>query len=215
MSEGLIEGAWSGRRAFVLGGGPSLSSVDPYALRNELTLGLNMAFLHDPTATLVYDLRLLERINETPAWKAYRGHKLWLNSELAGIGDGSALFEGVRILRPASINGAYPRWPRTLSDGLYRGNNAGTAGICLADVLGASPIYLLGFDMRAGAGRAPNWHEMYPEEWRASDRVLRTFRDDLARVKGFVRGRVVNLTPDSALDAFDRSTLADVLGAGP
>lgn len=211
MSEGLIEGAWSGRRVFILGGGPSLATLDPYLLRDELTLGLNMAYLHEPTANLVYDLRLMQRLDGTPAWSAYRGHKFWLNSELPGLAPDSAIFDDVQILRPASMNSAYPRWPRKLSEGIYRGNNAGTAGLCLADVLGADPIYLLGFDMRAEAGKPVNWHEMYPDEWRASDRVLRTYREDIALVKGYLRGRVVNLTPGSALEEFPKATLVDAL----
>jgi hypothetical protein len=212
MSEGLIEGAWAGRRAFILGGGPSLATLDLYDLRDELTLGLNMAFLHEPTANLIYDLRLMESLDGSPMWKAYRGHKFWLNSEMPNIPHDVCPFDGTRQLRPARMDSSLPRWPSTLAGGIYRGNNAGTAGVSLVDILGADPIYLLGFDMRAEAGKPANWHEMYPEEWKAKESTLKTFREDLTRIKGHVRRRVINLTPGSALDAFPKESLADVLG---
>lgn len=206
--ESLREGAWAGRRAFILGGGPSLSSDDVARLDGELTLGLNMAFLYNPTATLIYDKRLLDSLVSNLAWRAYTGGKFWLNSESlsAPRGDGE-----VRQLREHRVNPAYPFWSKTMNDGLYRGNNAGSAGISFVDILGASPIYLLGFDMRAEAGKPPNWHTLYPEQWRASKETFVSYCKDLMRISTFVRSKVVNLTPGSALTAFPMGTLDDVL----
>lgn len=210
--ERLREGAWTGRRAFILGGGPSLMGFDSSLLHGELTLGLNMAFLHNPTANLVYDLRLMEQLDKSPMWRAYRGFKFWLNYQATTLPDLPYPFEATRPLRPCRVDPAYPRWPSRLDEGIYRGNNAGTAGICLADVLRADPIYLLGFDLRADAGRPTNWHQLYPAEWRATDRNMRDYREDIRRVAGFVRGHVVNLTPDSALDVFPTGRLEEVIG---
>lgn len=208
----MRDGAWKGRRVFILGGGPSLRDVEPRTLRDEITLGLNMAFLYDPTATLIYDLRLAETLSNNLAWSAYRGAKLWLNSE--DRNHGGLRPDGVQMIGEARMDPAYPRWPSRLADGLYRGNNAGTAGISLADVLSAETIYLLGYDMRAEAGKPPNWHTLYPHEWRASVGVLASYRADVARIKGYVRAKVVNLTPDSALDVFPKDSLENVLGRG-
>lgn len=206
---GLTDGAWTGRRVFVLGGGPSLRDVDISSLAGETTLGLNWAFVHNPTAALVYDKRLMDAVGQSPAWRGYGGAKFWLNSEAPQMPD-DVLYHGARQLRAARPDPAYPKWPRRLSDGLYRGNNAGSAGICLADVLGASAIYLLGFDLRLGDA-GPNWHDLYPEQWRAKQAQLDSYRKDLDKVSWWVRGKVFNLTPGSALLAFPQATLAEVL----
>ena len=181
-------------------------------LREETVLGLNMAFLLGPSANLVYDLRCMEKVGRTPEWAAYRGGKFWLNSE--GGAGAASLFPDTQSLREHHITPQYPRWPAGLNEGIYRGNNAGSAGVCLADVLGAETIYLLGFDMRADAVGRANWHDLYPEKWRASESQLATYRNDLDRVSKMVRAKVVNLTPGSALRCFPAATLEDALSAG-
>lgn len=211
MSEGLQEGAWKGRRVFILGGGPSLRGIDTMVLagRGEITLGLNMAFLHNPTATLIYDKRCMERVSMEESWKNYRGFKVWLNYEDQGMPLDS--FPQTRQLHEYVTNPYTRRWPKAMSEGLYRGNNAGTAGICLADVLGAETIYLLGYDMSVEAGKPANWHSLYPEEWQAKQSTIKAYREDIERIKGSVRARVINVTPGSALNVFPKDTLGHVL----
>jgi hypothetical protein len=210
MSEGLNTGAWKGRRAFILGGGPSLNEVDLSLLRDELTLGLNVAYLHDPTAALIYDKRLIDALESDMRWAAYKGEKFWLNYEAPAI-PRDILVSGARQLRPLTSAPPAPRWPTTLEQGIFRGNNCGTAAICLADILQADPIYLLGFDFRVGAGKPVNWHELYPDKWRATEKTLMEFRTNLGSIKGLVRSRVINLTPDSRLDAFPKEDYYAVL----
>jgi hypothetical protein len=209
MSEGLRDDAWKGRRAFILGGGPSLKDFHPSDLAGEVTLGLNMAFLQNPTATLVYDKRLMERLSTDKSWKDYRGWKVWLNSEDTALA--MDVYAETRQLREYTIDPYTHHWPSRLAEGLYRGNNAGTAGICLADVLGAEVIYLLGFDMRVEAGKPANWHDSYPEEWQAKEVTMKSYRKDIGSVARWLRAKVVNLTPGSALDVFPKDTLAHVL----
>jgi hypothetical protein len=213
MSEGLQEGAWKGRRVFILGGGPSLQGYHESVLSGEITLGLNMAFLHNPTATLIYDKRLLDRICLTVEWANYRGIKLWLNSEEKALPPEDQ--HGAHQLHEFVPNPYKKRWPTALADGLYRGNNAGAAGISLADALGAETIYLLGYDMSVESGRSSNWHEEYPEEWRAKESTMRAYRKDIERISPLIRAKVVNLTPGSALEAFPKQSLVDVLGHAP
>jgi len=216
MSEGLLDGAWKNRRVFILGGGPSLRDVDLSILAGETTLGLNWAFLHNPTANLVYDARLMGQFAGMPAWEAYQGHRFWLNYEMPELEAHSHFYgRATMLLEPRADRPSLP-WPRRLDDGLYRGNNAGSAGICLADVLGADRIYLLGYDMRVEAGKPVNWHNLYPEEWRAKEDQMVSYRADLNIVSFRVRARVVNLTPMSALMAFPTDTLERVMAAkGP
>lgn len=205
----LTDGAWKNKSVFILGGGPSLKDFDPSVLAGEATLGLNMSFLHNPTATLIFDKRLMERLSTDRSWITYQGWKVWLNSEDKGLPMNA--FPETRQLREYTIDPYTHHWPSRLAEGLYRGNNAGTAGICLADVLGAEVIYLLGFDMRVEAGKPANWHDYYPEEWAAKEATMKTYRKDIGSVARWLRARVVNLTPESALDIFPKDTLGHVL----
>jgi hypothetical protein len=208
MSEGLLDGAWKGRRVFILGGGPSLKGFDPSLLAGEVTLGLNWSFLHNPTAALIYDMRLMKVLSTDQAWAGYKGAKYWLNSEDLSLPKN--YYSDTRQIHAYPYN-PYQPWPKNLSEGIWRGNNAGTAGISFAEVLGASMIYLLGYDMRAEAGRPSNWHDLYPQEWRAKEAQMKDYRDDIKTIRFMLRSKVVNLTPDSALEVFPKDTLEHVL----
>lgn len=197
----LTNGAWTGRRCFIIGGGPSCEGFDFRTLKGELTLGINMAFVHNPTVNLIYDLRLMEKLTVDPHWAAYRGPKLWLNSECPNergrFKDVRELYESVH-----RVSGQ-PMWSASLEQGLYRGNNAGIAALNLADILGASPIYLLGYDFKGRRGYSANWHSSYPAEWRQEEAVYRSYADAFDTIRPSVRGRVINLNPDSGLRCFE------------
>jgi hypothetical protein len=209
MSEGLQDGAWIGKRVFILGGGPSLHGYHESVLAGEITLGLNMAFLHNPTANLIYDKRLLGRISFTEEWASYKGFKLWLNYEEKGFSD-DPIFGATPLCEFVS-NPYFKRWPTALADGIYRGNNAGSSGICLADILGADTIYLLGYDMSVDAGRPSNWHSAYPDEWQAKESNMRAYRKDIESISTLIRARVVNVTPGSSLLTFPMASLEGIL----
>jgi hypothetical protein len=191
---------WKGKRAFILGGGPSLRGLNLDALKGELTLGLNMGFLLNPTVNLVCDLRLIQKLSIDPRWEAYKGVKLWLNSEQP---NDPWVPPGVTMLREAT-DGYRQCWSRTLSRGLFRGMSTGVSGLNLADILGADPIYLLGFDLKTYGGNTANWHTEYGREWLANDVVYRqniAEFDAVARTHA-IRSRVSNLNPHSALRCF-------------
>ncbi len=200
----IHDGAWAGRPAFVIGGGPSLKDFDFSRLAGELTLGLNMAFLHDPTANLVFDLRLMESLVQDPRWKAYKGAKLWLNSE---IPNERGRFKDVVELRECLDMGRGPLWSTGLEWGIWRRTNAGASALNLAEILGADPIYLLGFDFN----QKGNWHGEYPKGWTPDEVTLRGYIKDFEENVGGIRATVVNLNPESALRSFPHGHLRDVL----
>jgi hypothetical protein len=106
------------------------------------------------------------------------------------------------------------RWGKSLSEGLYYGANVGMAAINLADILGADPIYLLGFDARPDAERAHH-HGAYPPGWTLTEResrevVYRKWHEQFRKIAQMVRARVVNLNPESGIDAFPKKEI-DVL----
>lgn len=201
----LSDGLWNGRRAFIIGGGPSFAGFDFSLLKDELTIGINMAFVHRPTINLIYDLRLMERLTVDSTWAAYKGEKLWLNYETPYD---RGRFPNVTELYECIHKGTgQPMWSKTLEEGLYRGNNAGVAALNLADILGASPICLMGYDFKGRAGQSVNWHSAYPAEWKQEENVYRSYIECFQGIKSMVKGRVVNLNPDSMLRCFDFNTV--------
>ena len=81
-------------------------------------------------------------------------------------------------------------------------------------MLGASPIYLLGFDCKGADARGlmANFHDEYPEGWSKpeaylQEKWLRAFRKHAPDI----RGEVINLGPDSAIDCFPKKDWKEVL----
>ena len=50
----LPDGSWSGRRCFIVGGGPSLKGFDFERLRGERVIAINKAFYDVPFADIVF-----------------------------------------------------------------------------------------------------------------------------------------------------------------
>lgn len=210
MPDGPVyDGMWKGRRAFIFGGGPSFTEEDAAHLAGEHSVGINMAFLRNPDITLAYDLRLMCRLESDPRWREYDGIRLWLNYEVARQ---QVNFQTVTMLRECMDEaGVRSVWSRRLRDGLYRGTHAGPAAINLADLLGADPIYLLGFDYYGEGGRTANWHSEYPPEWSQPSKNYSRFLDDFLYLERRTYGRIVNLNPNSNLRLFPFCTLDEVL----
>jgi hypothetical protein len=103
------------------------------------------------------------------------------------------------------------RWGKTLAEGLYYGANVGMAALNLADILGADPIYLLGFDAKVEDSQGHH-HSHYPADWTLrypEDRahVYRRWHAAFREIAKVVRARVVNLNPDSGIDAFKKGRI--------
>lgn len=203
----ISDGMWKGRRCFVLGGGPSLKGLDMSRLRGELTLGTNMAFLLGPTANLVVDLRMMESLAADPRWSAYKGLKVWIKPDTP-----SPLSPPDTAVVPCSQDNGRLVWSRSLRDGVYTGTNTGIAAVNLAEILGADPIYLLGFDFHPHEGRSANWHTEYLPDWRTDGSAYGQFLADFNAMAPGIRARIVNLNPHSALRCFPFGNLNDALG---
>jgi hypothetical protein len=82
------------------------------------------------------------------------------------------------------------------------------AALNLAEILGASPIHLLGFDARATDGRTHH-HDRYPVDWTLDklvdkEHVYGRWIKEFRRIKPYVKAEVLNLNPASGIDAFPR-----------
>lgn len=214
LHEVLSDGAWAGRRAFIVGGGPSLHGFDFSRLAGELTIGINRAFeWFDPTIIFSMDARFLNWVERgefgdevAQRFREYdRGLKVFVDTSKKRIFSSD-------ILLVDAIGGS--QLSESLVDGLVCGQNSGHAALNLTYILGANPIYLLGFDMHGdGKGRQAWAHNGYPIVQRESiyHDFIEKF-DNIAAPSCESAGvRVVNLNRQSALRCFEFGDIEDVI----
>jgi len=212
----LPKGCWAGRRCFLIGGGPSLKRFDWSRLHGELTIGVNRAFeKHDPCVIYSMDTRLWGWLVRgdlgsyaKKRFEKSEAIKVWLK-----IGPMTPPPQDVYLLRSAGRDAFTTRF----HDGLGAGCNSGYGALNIAAILGADPIYLLGYDMGGAtpSGHQSWWHSGYPSVSSAcvyEDRMIPCFDAIAPTLKE--RGiRVVNLNPESALTCFEFGDIADVAPA--
>lgn len=219
ITDVLKDGAWKGRRAFVVGSGPSLRDFDRSVLRDELSIGCNEEYRWSPTIALCQDPRFFVgdgypgrvAAKDNPQWYAgpctqpvyFHGHP---DSPMPEAND------SILLATSAHTRETPFAWGTSLKGGLYYGANVGMSAINLAELLGADPIYLLGFDAKADGDRT-HCHDAYPKEWTLDKEVDRRYVygrwiAEFRNIAPKIKSRVINLNPDSAIDAFPKARLS-------
>ncbi len=132
-------------------------------------------------------------------FQEFQGYKVWLDT--AGHN-----YKGVYLIRSLGRHGV----SRSISEGLFHGNNSGYAAINLALCLGANPIYLLGFDAGYAAGKT-HFHEGYPITT-AEDKLVAWVTDytRLAEAAPLFESSIVNLCRNSRIQCFEFGDLAGI-----
>lgn len=196
----LSDGAWSGRRVWIIGGGPSLEEFDWRRLDGELTIGLNKCYQrHWPSVLLSNDERFWELVIEGTEREAFDAVETF--TVYAGRRkQPTNLWQHLDRLIPGIRDG----WSASLEDGLRVGSETSLLpALNLADVLGARVVYLIGFDMHPDDGDQSWWHDGYPwPSLPASHYCL--MQEEIESIAHFPSCRVVNLNPDSGLTAFPK-----------
>lgn len=196
---------WSNLDAFVLGGGSSLRGFDWSLLVGERVVGCNQAFRLGAAVckfVVFCDRKVMYERDKRPRAGFY--------GAMAKYAETGTLVTTDPMLRTAREQ--WLKWMPRKSSGLHRDAlgfncNTGMSALNLALLLGATTVYLLGFDMHLdGAGR-PNWHDNVIDNPNAAvyGRMIRycgQVARDLPRV--FPGCQVYNVTDDSALDAFPK-----------
>ncbi len=212
LAERLPDGAWQGQRCFIIGGGPSLKGFDFSRLRGERVIAVNKAYYDVPFADIVFamDRPLLDLItsgklgeNYRQAFESFWGMKVWL--DLSGY----SYPPGVYSLPSAGEIG----WTKSITQGLFHGQNSGYGALNLALVLGADPIYLLGYDCSKGPAGEKNYHNGYPSGGNpdAVNIFLKAFNAGAEMLKAIPHPKVINLNPQSALKCFPFGDVDKVL----
>lgn len=198
-----------GEDVFVLGGGPSLRNFDATLLEGREVIVTNEAFLLAPWARALVFVdfhwwsRRMPEVQETfgglligrgPYRDAYRRH-------------------GVTNLAYRSGE-VFSQDPRLLG-----GRNSGLAAVNAAWLMGASRIFLLGFDMASSPDGRNNFHNLYEDGPKAPAHryvgiFLPEFDKAAKRLETIGGGVVINLTEGSALTSFPERSLDWALGNG-
>ena len=202
---------WDKEPCFILGGGPSLAKAPIGKLFERNVVAVNNAYLRCPWAIAVYfqdckwyheALDAYTVTTHREALREFKGFKVTtcLNSEEP---DGS-----VKIL----LRGG--RLGLSLERDRVNGNNSGYGAIDLAMKFGASPIILLGFDMRMVNGKH-NYHDGHRRAVGSgvyANQFIPALRTIPKAVKKLDLGvEIINCTPDSELDCFPMGRIEDYL----
>lgn len=194
---------WEGRPCYIIGGGPSLRGFPFSSLSGEFVLGCNMAY-HlgvDIVPIVVFgDASFLQANRE--GLEAYAGAGGWV------------------VTNSNHLKKSIPAWLRMTkkvlkglsTDGLGWNGNTGASAINLALLLGADPVYLLGYDMGVdGQGRS-NYHDRYrptrvhPRTYPRFLHGMEAVARDLPRL--FPGRHVINLEDGtSKLEVFPKQSL--------
>ena len=203
----MQDGAWKGRRCFILGGGPSLKGFDFSQLKGELVIGVNRAYEKFPCSILFatdenYYQWLTEGKMGAEARKKFdefEGYKVWLEIKKR--------FKGTYSVQ--GLNGKGLSF--SMKQGIYHGENSGFGALNLAVCLGANPIYLLGYDMKGKGGLQDWWHKGYPQT--QGEGVYKKFMPYFDHVAPILEEKgieVRNMNRDSALRCFKFADLKQV-----
>ena len=201
------EKAWMGKACYIIGGGPSLRGFDFGQLTDENVIGCNGAYTLG--AGIVDYVVLVDRVWFKPNDSDYERRQ----KELKDYVDTGGIV--VSNLPWLETHGA-PEWvnlmrrkPKGVGGGNTLGFNAsaGATALCLAVLLGAVDIRLLGFDMKLSAeGKRKNWHDEDSgkpkvDVYRRFIRGMEKLASDLERDYPGVAVR--NINNDSELTTFE------------
>lgn len=206
--------SWKNRPAFLIGGGPSLGGFDFKRLRGHRTIGVNRAYeFFDPTIAFSMDTRFLRWILDgkygpeaTAKFEKTPAYKVWLLTYTASL---PADIFVIPVYRNHAWGMDHMSW--RMEDGIGHGANSGFGALNLALVLGANPIYLLGFDLDHTNGKS-HYHGGHPvpqtiETVRKYRGIFQATAEDI-KSHGF---KIVNLNKNSGLQCFDFADPEEVL----
>ncbi|MEN6627913.1 MAG: glycosyltransferase [Candidatus Sumerlaeia bacterium] len=145
-----------GRRAFVIGNGPSLNRMDLSPLRDEITIGCNAIYKNFAQWGWHTDYLLFEDIEQTELRrKDIPGVKgpmklLGLHNAYAIKADADTFFMNVRNLDAAFMDEQFPQFSKDFGHIVHLASTVTHIGLQLAWHLGCDPVYLIGVDHNYG-----------------------------------------------------------------
>lgn len=222
-----------GERCFILGTGPSLNSLllqDRQKLKNEVLFGVNSFCKAEISSTLVpkYYALVDEQYRQDLSGFYEEVLQRWPDTPPVFISDYRAqgILEGLGLSQPSVYLYAkrYPTDKMTdeITENIYVTMNVISNCILVASYMGFKEIYLLGCDYNAFCTLGNNGHCYEDSKERETVSYNLAFFlkfywittefhymiNRFAKSKGI---KVVNLTPNSLLDAYPRASVSSVL----
>lgn len=200
---------WEGQTVVIVGGGPSVNDHDLSRLHGYRTIVVNNAYRLLPHAEILF-------FRDCEWWKADKdGHCRWVDGD-RGRFDGLVVSTCQQMAdhpRVKYLRHGPERDGLTTEPGrLVRGNHAGHEALNLATHLGASRLFLLGYDMTRAHG--DNWHADHKRTV-AETAYQRKFKPGIegaARALERLGVAVTNVSRISTLTCFPRvDTLEEAL----
>jgi len=235
MTPWLIPKMWEGGECWIIGGGPSMplefgvpenvinavlneeepmSAYSPFLspIHDKHVIGVNAAFLLGEWVDLVFFGDGGFYINNKADLDVFPKLKMSCNPNLVKKRE---VYDVKYVLRDGNH-------PRGISDKEYRVSwnlNSGAAAINVAYHLGVKCVYLLGFDMDVSKDGVQHWHRHYPGCKGTGPRDLKKlpFKRHLECFPAMARDahrlglQIINVNPESKIEAFKRVKLSDVL----
>lgn len=217
----LREDAWKGESAYVIGGGSSLRGFDfgkLKAKRNRIAINRAWRDVYDAEIWFSEDHRVVTDLwGQDPAFQAFKGLKVL---HALAVNFAQEALEADPTLTIIHRRRTDKYWSFSFDEGLSLSSCSGVGAINLAWLLGADPIYLLGFDCRSDGQVLQNYHDEYKNkgwDWITGGNKAEDFKSDMEHwVAPHVRDRavvnVVNPEYPSALECWPTMTLGEVFG---
>ena len=189
----------------ILASGPSLTDEDIEYVRGKArTVVVNTTYLRALWADVHYfcDPQWWRWHKDDPEWDKFEGERITLEH--------SAKQRPTPY--PAMLNGGTVGFDER-RDHLRTGRNSGYQAVHLVAHYAASPIVLLGFDMKPDKAGNVHWHPCHPTATRPGviNAAWIKHWSSLAEPLHAQGIQVINCTRDTALKAFPVKPLADVL----
>jgi hypothetical protein len=190
-------------------GEDSLSAFSPYlsVLHSKNVIGTNAAFMLGSWVSVAYFCDANFFRENLAEYLAFKNLKVTCSSSIPK--EVAHLALNVKRVKRDYKSGISPH-----PDTICWNHNTGGAAINFAIWAGATRILLLGFDMDPEADKT-HWHNLYSQKTNkvAFDRFQRYFPAIAEQAKQ--RGvEILNLSPDSKLEAFPKLSLKEVLQNG-
>ena len=200
-----INNIWLNEPCYVVGGSISARGFDLNLLDGKHTIGLNhMIEVYDGFEWFLFMDQRFMRISKYDISK-YKG-KIFAhnNTQLNNFNKP----ENVVLFK---CNNKRPSL--RIEDGLFNRSLTGLAGLNLAIITGANPIYMIGMDIPKGLNIDEGIH--YNEDYTGEHRAEKSLKGYIGRYEYFkhfipYKDRIVNCTIDGYMDWFKRMDIKDL-----
>lgn len=180
--------------------GPSLTAEDVEYCRGKVdgAIAINTTYQLVPWASCIYAADWIW-------WSWHKGVPGFTGLKYT-LDRQAVRWPGVQLLQKTGTDGLEHK-----PNGLRTGRNSGYQAINVAYHMGAKRVILIGYDMQVGDNGKAHWHKNHPVHRNSPFNIFVKMFDSLVGPLGKSGVEVINCTRSTALKAFPRADLHEVL----